>query len=398
MSLKPAGRERVLTPPNVITTFRIVLFWVPGFLLLQYGFWTAFVSFLILSATDKLDGWLANCNGKKWKTNLGAILDTVADKLLFTTYFVCLCIKLYDQPYYLVPLLLLIAREFWLSLTQGYYKLKYQEVVRTNQDGRIRTVLLFLLGLTLTVPYYDVRWYQWLVLLLFVATYYYTIVSSIQYYGSFSKISHRLRPYLAPWQEQPTYMRQLVTGGWKSPPNLFTLSRVFMSFWALLILILAPEMVAMRWLAVGIIVVASSTDFIDGKLARNMKIVSKLGAWLDPIADKLFIGFTLIGLTIAGRSPIWVTTAILFREVAVVVIQTIVKKYDYEQIPSSWLGKTKMGFQCVAVGMLCAPPFFASFMAYWVLLAAFVLTIASGFEYWDNFTRRVFSKFITRVL
>ena len=60
--------------------------------------------------------------------------------------------------------------------------------------------------------------------------------------------------------------------------------------------------------------IAAWTDFFDGRLARKWNVTSKMGAFLDTIADKIFITFIFIGFTYIDRVSIWITTLLIARE------------------------------------------------------------------------------------
>jgi CDP-diacylglycerol--glycerol-3-phosphate 3-phosphatidyltransferase len=117
-------------------------------------------------------------------------------------------------------------------------------------------------------------------------------------------------------------------------------------------------------------------------VARRRESTSKLGKWLDPITDKVFIGFTFVGLTIINHSLLIWAVIILLRELVVVVMQNDIEKHGEERISSSWTGKTKMTFQCIAAGLLCLPHYpVVPVLAVAAFVIAVALTIVSGFEY-----------------
>jgi CDP-diacylglycerol---glycerol-3-phosphate 3-phosphatidyltransferase len=400
MSIKPAGRDwRYWTPPNVVTTLRIVFFWVPCFLLLYFdgwrGAWTALLAFALLCATDFIDGWLAKCQNGKWGTKLGQSLDAVADKILIPPYIAAICVRNWSESLFMpifVALLVLIAREFWLAMIQWYHGELYGKTLKSNDSGRDRMFCLCLTGLALTFPYRTDWWYQLPVWGLIVATYYFTVISSIDYVRSFRRI--RRGADTVSWQEQPTRMRQLFAGGWKTTPNLLSLSRIPTGLLVMVLILLGHEYRVVGWVLVALVIGAGVTDNLDGKVARKRKVVSVLGAWLDPMADKILIGCALVGLAISGRSPLWVAVVILSRELAVLAMQTIVERTGGQRIPSSWVGKLKMWFQCIAVGLLCAPNFFLSFLTPWVVGLAVFLTVFSGLQYLDTFGGQMAARFL----
>jgi cardiolipin synthase (CMP-forming) len=81
--------------------------------------------------------------------------------------------------------------------------------------------------------------------------------------------------------------------------------------------------------ALGVFVLAGATDALDGLIARRSGQKTSLGAWLDPMADKLllvttFIVLTIPGLGLANRLPIWLTVMVISRDVVIVATVAIV--------------------------------------------------------------------------
>jgi cardiolipin synthase len=81
--------------------------------------------------------------------------------------------------------------------------------------------------------------------------------------------------------------------------------------------------------ALSVFVVAGVTDALDGEIARRSGQRSNIGAWLDPMADKLlllsaFVVLTIPGLGLANRLPIWLTVLIISRDVVIVLTVAIV--------------------------------------------------------------------------
>ena len=94
-----------------------------------------------------------------------------------------------------------------------------------------------------------------------------------------------------------------------------------------------------RIVAWAIFAVACITDRFDGLLARNYGMATEFGAFVDPIADKTLIGSALIGLSMLGDLPWWVTVLILTRELGVTVLRLAVIRRGV--IPASWGGKAQ---------------------------------------------------------
>lgn len=101
-------------------------------------------------------------------------------------------------------------------------------------------------------------------------------------------------------------------------------------------------------LAIGIFLAASLTDILDGHLARRRNQVSKLGKFLDPIADKLLISAALIVLVEKHLAPAWAVVVILGREFIVTGLRSVAAS-DGIVIQAQSLGKIKMWAQCIAI-------------------------------------------------
>jgi CDP-diacylglycerol--glycerol-3-phosphate 3-phosphatidyltransferase len=108
-----------------------------------------------------------------------------------------------------------------------------------------------------------------------------------------------------------------------------------------------------RW-GVYVFVIAALTDLFDGVLARKLKAESRLGAILDPIADKILVCGTILGVfAIHSGDPFFALPAafILFREFAVSALREAAAAKGV-RVPVSFLGKIKTTVQLVALGLL----------------------------------------------
>ncbi len=169
-------------------------------------------------------------------------------------------------------------------------------------------------------------------------------------------------------------------------PNAITVVRILLApvfFWMLL----ADDGQggALRWIATALFVVAISTDWIDGYLARSRGQVTDLGKILDPIADKLLTSGALVCLSILGEVPWWVTALIVIREVGI-TIWRFVELGRGNVVPASSGGKLKTLVQAVAISFALAPlPMLLGEWVAWVnavlMAAALVLTVWSGLLY-----------------
>ncbi|WP_297825821.1 CDP-diacylglycerol--glycerol-3-phosphate 3-phosphatidyltransferase [Mycobacterium sp.] len=143
-----------------------------------------------------------------------------------------------------------------------------------------------------------------------------------------------------------------------------------------------------RVVAFVIFAVACITDRLDGLLARNYGMATEFGAFVDPIADKTLVGSALIGLSMLGELPWWVTVVILIREFGVTVLRLAVIRRGV--IPASWGGKLKTVVQVLAIGLFVLP-LAGGFRvtADVVMGAAIVLTVITGIDYVVSTVREV---------
>jgi CDP-diacylglycerol---glycerol-3-phosphate 3-phosphatidyltransferase len=169
-------------------------------------------------------------------------------------------------------------------------------------------------------------------------------------------------------------------------PNAITVVRILLApifFW--LLLADGGEGGALRWVATALFVIAISTDWVDGYLARSRGLVTDLGKILDPIADKLLTSGALVCLSILGEVPWWVTGLIVVREVGI-TIWRFVELGRGNVVPASTGGKLKTVAQSVAISFALAPlpALLGEWMA-WVnavlMAIALILTVWSGLLY-----------------
>jgi len=126
--------------------------------------------------------------------------------------------------------------------------------------------------------------------------------------------------------------------------------------------------------------VAVITDRFDGALARSYGMVTEFGTLADPIADKALIGAALVGLSILGDLPWWVTVVIMVREIGITVLRFAVLRRGV--IPASRGGKLKTLVQAIAIGLFVLPLSGSWLTAAWVVMwAAVVLTVLTGVDY-----------------
>ncbi|RXR30921.1 CDP-diacylglycerol--glycerol-3-phosphate 3-phosphatidyltransferase [Sphingobium fluviale] len=174
-------------------------------------------------------------------------------------------------------------------------------------------------------------------------------------------------------------------------PNLLTLSRIFAV--PILVALLWPAEQGHEWrtgysLAFLLYCLMGITDYFDGYLARAKGTVSRLGVFLDPIADKIMVGAVILMLAathdIEGVHII-AAMVILLREIAVSGLREFLAGIQVS-VPVSRLAKWKTTFQLVALGALIlggALPHWAFVhqVGLITLWAAAILTLLTGWDY-----------------
>jgi len=181
-------------------------------------------------------------------------------------------------------------------------------------------------------------------------------------------------------------------------PNLLTLGRVA-AIPVVVVLMFSDSRISGMW-AASIFGIAAVTDFVDGWLARKWGVVTVLGKFLDPLADKLIVMAALIMLIPLDRVPAWAVFMILAREMIITALRSIASTEGIV-IDASELGKYKTIYQMVAIpGLMLHYDFYWFFGLEWSFLQvnmhnfgtfffciAFTLTLWSGFDYMRKFFR-----------
>jgi CDP-diacylglycerol---glycerol-3-phosphate 3-phosphatidyltransferase len=135
-----------------------------------------------------------------------------------------------------------------------------------------------------------------------------------------------------------------------------------------------------RIAAWAVFAVASITDRLDGEIARRRNLVTEFGKLADPIADKALVGAALVGLSVLGELPWWVTVLILVREVGVTMLRFWVIRHGV--LAASRGGKVKTLLQGVAIGLFVLPlSGWLHALAWAIMLAAIVVALATGVDY-----------------
>jgi len=176
-------------------------------------------------------------------------------------------------------------------------------------------------------------------------------------------------------------------------PNAITMIRMI-AIPALFFLLLAPDENGSLIIALFFIV-AAMTDFLDGYIARRYSIVTTMGKYLDPLADKLIINTAMIVMIPIGRVPAWIVAVTVIRDLVVDGIRTI-SSAEGIVIEASRLGKQKTIAQGFAVAALIIHyPFFgadAHAVGMVMLYISLFLAIYSGIGYFIRFYREVINR------
>jgi cardiolipin synthase (CMP-forming) len=101
-------------------------------------------------------------------------------------------------------------------------------------------------------------------------------------------------------------------------------------------LVLVPQA---DWWAVGLLIAAGLSDWLDGKLARAWNQQSRLGQVLDPAADRLYIAATLIALAVRAIIPWWLVAVLVSRELVLGVALLVLRRHNFGPLQVSFLGK-----------------------------------------------------------
>jgi cardiolipin synthase len=173
-----------------------------------------------------------------------------------------------------------------------------------------------------------------------------------------------------------------------SLPNILTYGRI-VAVPVLVALLFFYDSAAARWAAVALFIVACITDWLDGYLARIWQQQSNLGRMLDPIADKLLVGATLLMLVytrdINGWS-VWAAMIILSREILVSGLREFLAELNVK-IHVTQLAKWKTALQFIALAMILAGPAADAYVpgvtqaGLVILWMSAILTLFTGYDY-----------------
>lgn len=148
--------------------------------------------------------------------------------------------------------------------------------------------------------------------------------------------------------------------------------------------------------ALAVFVLAAASDSLDGYLARRFRQTTALGAFLDPLADKLLVAAALLSLIQLGYLSAWVAMVVLAREFAVTGLR-MVAAVQGTVIPASKWGKAKTASQMLAIAVLIIEPRWISphvtwkgpHISWYLVILMLVLTVVSGVDYFVHARGRI---------
>ncbi len=134
------------------------------------------------------------------------------------------------------------------------------------------------------------------------------------------------------------------------------------------------------YIALGIFIIATLTDKLDGTIARKYNMVTSFGKFMDPIADKLLVCSALVCLTAKGNIPPWIVIIIIAREFIISGIRIIAAEKGVAIAASPW-GKAKTASQMVMTIVILLDIDFLYIPEQILIYASLVLTVISAVDY-----------------
>lgn len=177
-------------------------------------------------------------------------------------------------------------------------------------------------------------------------------------------------------------------------PNKITISRIFLIPFFILALTIPfnwgvwqigeSELPIAHFVAALIFIIAAGTDWLDGYYARKYNLITNLGKFLDPLADKLLVAAALILLVELGLAPAWIVIIIISREFGVTGLRLVAAGGGIV-LAASNMGKLKTVTQILAIILLLLHNYPFSYIGFpfatIVLYVAMIITAVSGYDY-----------------
>jgi CDP-diacylglycerol--glycerol-3-phosphate 3-phosphatidyltransferase len=173
-------------------------------------------------------------------------------------------------------------------------------------------------------------------------------------------------------------------------PNLLSLFRIVLV--PLLVVVLLTKFDGKEFVGLGVFLLASATDLLDGLIARRFRLETRLGKLLDPAADKILTAAAFISLVEQNPAvvPAWMVVVIISRELAVSALRSFAAA-EHVVIGASFAGKIKTAVQVIAISLVIIYNQLGEFshlapISVWVSL---IVTAYSGIEYFVRYGRLI---------
>ena len=166
----------------------------------------------------------------------------------------------------------------------------------------------------------------------------------------------------------------------KNLANIVTMLRVAFTPLFIAFMVMSNSHTGYRYAALGVFVFGAVTDWVDGQVARRMKIVSQFGIVVDPLADRLFIGATMITLYAMRMLPLLFLVIVLGRDLLMVLGYPFIRKIDASKVTVHMTGKvaTATLFVALSVLILAPPPHQGSYFSF----SGYSFTTFSSWQTW----------------
>lgn len=173
-------------------------------------------------------------------------------------------------------------------------------------------------------------------------------------------------------------------------PNLLSFSRIFIT--PFIILFIFKNTFFYKVISFFLFFIGSLTDFLDGYIARKYNVKSSLGAYLDPLADKILIlvTFYLLSYMYPGQVKLWMISIMLVRDISVTVYRNLLVNNNLT-LKTSKYGKFKTLFQIIVIhlilGLHIVNPEYISLYNYifWMTFSCVFFSVFSALNYfWIN--------------
>ncbi len=158
--------------------------------------------------------------------------------------------------------------------------------------------------------------------------------------------------------------------------NKLTLLRIVLI--PVFLLVLYLDFPGCNWVALGIFILASLTDMLDGYIARHYNQITDIGKFMDPLADKMLVLSAMCWFVERGRMAGWVLAVVLLREFGISGLRLVAVEQG-RVIAAAWSGKIKTAVTMVCLCLMLAFDF--GWLNLCCALLIVVVTIYSGVEY-----------------